>query len=52
MTEPVEPPESLVVGYGYTGNFYTEIYAMDEITITRYCAGDLLAPACTAINEV
>lgn len=52
VTEPVEPPESLTRGNSYRWEFYAEVDAVDQITITRNGAGDLLVPVTKAIDTL
>lgn len=50
VAEPVQPPESGVVGNAHRGQGHTEVHTVNQITVTADGASDLLAPISRAVE--
>lgn len=50
VAQPVQPPESGVVGNAHRGQGHTEVHAVNQITVTADGAGNLLAPISGAVE--
>lgn len=50
VAEPVQPPESGVVGNAHRGQVHTQVHAVNQITVTADGAGNLLAPVSGAVE--
>ena len=52
VANPVQPPESLVVGNRDIRQLDTQVHTVDQITVTGNSAGDLLAPVAGAVESL
>ncbi len=50
VTQPVQPAESLVGAHSHGGQGHAQVHAVDQITITRNGASNLLSPIGISIN--